>query len=95
MEKERKQRSDKKIRVNPSFNLDTHDKIVMLARACNTTKTKMVEEIIEMAMKDIESIENIQNNLGANNEFRVQATKVNDQVMLRYVNFLLDEKKRR
>ncbi|WP_236645943.1 MULTISPECIES: hypothetical protein [Brevibacillus] len=37
----RKVRSDKKIRVNPSLNIDTHGKLKKLALSCEMTKTKL------------------------------------------------------
>lgn len=84
---ERKQRSDKKIRINPSFNFRTHDNIEKLARACGQTKTKMVEIIVETVFQDIKSIDNLQDRLGIDDTFRVQATEINGEIFMRYIHF--------
>ena len=89
MSKERKQRSDKKVRVNPSLASDTHEKLEMMALACEVTKTKMAEIIIDMVLNDLKSVDNLQNRLGVNNVYRVQGTDINGKVFLRHVNFNL------
>jgi hypothetical protein len=88
MSKDRKTRSDKKFRVNPSLEFETHEKLKMLALACEVTKTKMAETIIDMVLNDVKSVENLQKNLGVDNVFRVRATDINGKVFLRHENFI-------
>lgn len=79
---ERKTRSDKRIRVNPSLKSDTHEKLKMLALACgNMTKTKLAERIIEMALQDPKAVKNIQDRIGPkDNPYRVHAITINGKV---------------
>lgn len=89
MSKERKQRSDKKIRVNPSFDSDAHEKLVMLARACDITKTKMAEMIVEMVLNDEKSVQNLQDRLDVGDSpFRITTTSVNERLFFRHKNFI-------
>jgi hypothetical protein len=68
---EKKQRSDKKIRVNPSLDQDTHRKLKRLSLACDLPKTKLAEEIIKIAVNNPSLIEYIQKVYNASDEFRV------------------------
>lgn len=75
----RKVRSDKKIRVNPSLSQATHKKLQRLAMACGVPKTRLAEEIIEIAMNNTSFINLLQNHHHAD-EFRVVPYTENGQV---------------
>lgn len=87
MEKERKTRSDKKIRVNPGLDQTIHDRLEMLAHACSCTKTKMAELIIANVLDDAGSIERIQESLGVQEMFMLRATTIQGKTFVRYKNF--------
>lgn len=57
---ESKTRSDKKIRVNPSLDQDTHQKLLALSIATNMTKTKLAEECIKFCLNNPTIIEYLQ-----------------------------------
>lgn len=76
----RKERSDKKIRVNPSLDKDTHAKLKRLALACDIPKTKLAEEIIKLAVNNPSLIEHVQKKFNAADEFRVIPIVANGQV---------------
>lgn len=78
--KKRQERSDKKIRVNPSLDKDTHAKLKRLALACDLTKTGLAEEIIKIAVNNPSLIEHIQKIYNASDEFRVIPIVTNGKV---------------
>ncbi|WP_257349047.1 hypothetical protein [Pseudalkalibacillus decolorationis] len=57
---ERKTRSDKKIRVNPSLDQETHEKLDRLSIACHIPKTQLAYEIIKIAVNNPSLIEYLQ-----------------------------------
>jgi hypothetical protein len=67
----RKERSDKKTRVNASLDKDTHDKLKKLAISCDMTKTMLAAEIIEMAVNHEGIIDWFQNQYNQNDAYRV------------------------
>lgn len=69
--KERKIRSDKKTRVNPSFDQDTHDRLKRLSIACDLSKTKMAEEIVKLAVNNPSIIDHLQGRFQASDTFRI------------------------
>jgi hypothetical protein len=59
-EKGRKERSDKKVRVNTSLNQDSHHKLERLAFAVGMPKTVLGAEFIELCLNNPNIIEYIQ-----------------------------------
>jgi hypothetical protein len=58
--RERKERSDKKIRVNASFTNPVHDKLDRLAAACGTTKTELAAYLVELCLNDENIVNHVQ-----------------------------------
>lgn len=77
---EKKQRSDKKVRVNPSLDQDTHRKLKRLALACDLPKTKLAEELIKIAVNNPSLIDYIQKIYKGSDEFRVVPIVENGKV---------------
>ncbi|GMA66269.1 hypothetical protein GCM10025859_67600 [Alicyclobacillus fastidiosus] len=79
-ERTRKVRSDKKIRVNPALDLDTHHKLKRLALACDMTKTALAEEILRLAVNSVSIISYLQEEHDAD-EFRVIPVNENGRLV--------------
>lgn len=79
-EKERKIRSDKRIRVNASLDDDTHEKLRKLAFACGHTKTMMAAIILKDALNTPEAITMYQNLYNKNPENRITLVRVNNEI---------------
>ena len=79
----RKVRSDKKFRVAPSIDSDTHDKLMLLALACDRmTKTKLAEEIIKLILNDGRWVKHFQDTFGPkDNPYRITTIKVNTETV--------------
>jgi len=78
--RDRKSRSDKKIRVNASLDQQTHDKLKKLATSCDMTKTMLATELIEMSVNHIDIIDFFQRNYNHNDQYRVIPVKQNGNV---------------
>lgn len=68
--RERKTRSDKKHKVLPALDHDSHHKLKRLALACDITKTQLAAEIIKLAVNHPDIIHWFQNKYNAD-EFRI------------------------
>lgn len=77
--KTRKTRSDKKIRVNPSLDQETHDMLCRLALACNMNKTTLAEQIISIAVRTEDFVHYLQN-INHADRFRIITARVNGKV---------------
>lgn len=77
----RKVRSDKKTRVNPSVDHDTHEKLKKLAVSCDMTKTMLAAEIIEMALNNESVINWFQSKYNTNDNYRVIPVKIQGRIM--------------
>lgn len=69
---ERKVRSDKKTRVSPSLDSDTHEKLKKLAISCDMTKTQLSGEILKMALNNESVIDWFQND-----SYRIILARIN------------------
>lgn len=76
----RAERSDKKIRVAPSLDKETHAKLKRLSLACDMPKTQLAEEIIKISVNNPSLIEHIQKIFKASDEFRVIPVVENGKV---------------
>lgn len=72
---QRKVRSDKKTRVNPSLDQDTHTKLRKLGISCNKTKTMLAAEIITMALNHPDIVEYFQDKYNTESQYRVVPVK--------------------
>jgi hypothetical protein len=79
-EKERKTRSDKRIRVNASLDDETHEKLRKLAFACGQTKTMMAAIILRDALNTPEDVTMYQNIYNKNPENRIMLARVNNEL---------------
>jgi hypothetical protein len=70
---ERKTRSDKKHRVAPSLDADTHDKLKLLALACDQLpKTKLTEHILVEVLNNPNWVKHLQLKFGPiNNPYKI------------------------
>jgi hypothetical protein len=73
----RAERSDKKIRVNSSFNKSSHEKLDKLAIACGTTKTALATYLVELCLSNENIINFVQDQHKHSSRFRVIPSKVN------------------
>lgn len=69
-----KPRSDKKTRVNPGLDFDTHDKLVQLSVACGISKTHLAEQILKAALNNPSLITAIQDHYKAGRYRVIPAT---------------------
>lgn len=79
----RKERSDKKIRVNPPLDKETHDLLCRLALACGLTKTAMAEQIISIAVRTEDFVHHLQN-INDAERFRIITARVEGKI--RYID---------
>lgn len=68
---ERKTRSDKKHKVLPALDSDTHRKLKRLALACDTNKTQLASEIIRIVVNHPDFINWLQQKHRGPEEFRI------------------------
>ncbi|QAT68075.1 hypothetical protein EQZ20_24700 (plasmid) [Bacillus glycinifermentans] len=80
VEESRKVRSDKKTRVNPSLNQDTHRKLKKLAISCDMTKTMLAAEIIEMAVNNESVIDWFQKKYNVDDAYRIIPVKIQGKI---------------
>ncbi|KAA6446899.1 hypothetical protein [Bacillus swezeyi] len=80
VEGNRKLRSDKKTRVNPSLDQDTHKKLKKLAISCDMTKTMLAAEIIEMAVNNESVIEWFQKKYNVDDVYRIIPVNINGKI---------------
>ncbi|MGG3873164.1 hypothetical protein [Brevibacillus laterosporus] len=80
----RKVRSDKKIRVNPSLNTDTHGKLEKLALSCGMTKTKLAEEIVKLSLNSPDIVRYLQTKYNKNLRYKVNPVIVDRRVEYMY-----------
>lgn len=85
---ERKTRSDKKIRVNATFNQIVHEKLDRLAAACGTTKTELAAHLVEMCLDNVDVINLVQERYKETARFRIIPSKLDGQL-----KFIFAEKK--
>lgn len=64
-------RSDKKHKVLPALDQDTHHKLKRLALACDTNKTQLAAEIIQMVVNHPDIINWLQQKHKGPAEFRI------------------------
>lgn len=77
---ERKERSDKKIRVNASFTSVVHDKLDRLAMACGTTKTELAAFMVEMCLDNVDIINYVQERHKDTSRFRIIPSKLDGEI---------------
>ncbi|MCG7320197.1 hypothetical protein [Brevibacillus laterosporus] len=80
----RKVRSDKKIRVNPSLNTDTHGKLEKLALSCEMTKTKLAEEILKLSLNSPDIVRYLQTKYNKNPRHKINPVIVDKRVEYMY-----------
>ncbi|KAF2423370.1 hypothetical protein NSQ76_20545 [Bacillus sp. FSL M8-0256] len=74
---ERKVRSDKKTRVSPSLDSDTHKKLKKLAISCDMTKTQLSGEILKMALNNESVIDWFQKKYNKDDSYRIILARIN------------------
>ena len=79
----RKVRSDKKTRVGPPLDQDTHELLCRLALACGITKTALAAQIISIAVNTDEFVHFLQDKNGAST-FRIITVRAGDK--LKYID---------
>uniref|UniRef100_UPI0034A0B180 hypothetical protein n=2 Tax=Bacillus TaxID=1386 RepID=UPI0034A0B180 len=77
---ERKVRSDKKTRVNPSLDSDTHQKLKKLAISCDMTKTQLAAEILKMALNNESVIDWYQKKYNKDDSYRIILARINGEL---------------
>lgn len=76
----RKERSDKKTRVNSSLDQDTHRKLKKLAISCGMTKTMLAAKIIEMAVNNESVIDWFQKKYNTDDDYRIIPVKIQGKI---------------
>lgn len=79
--REKKTRSDKKIRVNASLDQDTHEKLKRLATSCEMTKTMLAAELIKMCVNHIDIIDFYQQRYNKDDQYRVIPIKQDGNIL--------------
>lgn len=82
MSRKRKQNfnSEKRIRVAPSLDSETHALLVRLGVACGLNKTSMAEQIISIALRNLDFVQHLQT-INDAREFRVIPTNLSGKVV--------------
>jgi hypothetical protein len=75
-EKNRSERSDKKIRVNSSFSKTIHEKLDRLAMACGVTKTHLAAHLVELCLQNENIVNFVQDQHQRSSRFRIIPSKV-------------------
>jgi hypothetical protein len=86
----RSERSDKKIRVNSSFNKMVHEKLDRLAMACGVTKTTLAAYLVELCLHNENIINFVQDQYRETSRFRIIPTKIEGEL-----KFIFTENKKR
>ncbi|MBU8576398.1 hypothetical protein ACQKEX_14805 [Bacillus pumilus] len=76
----RKERSDKKIRVNAALPKEVHDKLKKLAIACDKDKTPLAAEILEIALNNESVVNWFQTKYNKDEAYRIIVVKSNGNV---------------
>ncbi|WP_338754928.1 hypothetical protein [Bacillus sp. FJAT-52991] len=76
----KKERSDKKINVNPALDQDTHCKLKKLSVSCDVSKTKMAEMILKMALNHPSIIQYFQEQYNKDPQYRVIPVKKGNHI---------------
>lgn len=76
----RKERSDKKHRVNPALPQNVHEKLDRLATAIGITKTSLAGELIELCLNNSGVIDFIQSKYKDSSRFRIIPSNVNGEI---------------
>ena len=84
----RSERSDKKIRVNSSFNKKVHEKLDRLAMACGITKTKLAAYLVELCLHNENIVNFVQDQYKDSSRFRIIPSKIDGEI-----KFIFAEKK--
>lgn len=84
-ERERRERSDKKIRVNPALTQSTHDKLERLAYACGKTKTELGGFLIDLCLNNENIVNFVQEQHKTNAKFRIIPTKLDGELKFTFV----------
>lgn len=87
-DRERGERSDKKVRVNPSISKSTHEKLDRLAVACGVTKTSLAACFIDLCLDNENIINFIQQQFIEQSRFRIIPTRMDGEY-----KFIFTEKK--
>ena len=84
-ERIRSERSDKKIRVNSSFNKTVHEKLDRLAMACGITKTSLAAHLVELCLHNENIINFVQDQYKDRSRFRIIPSKVDGELKFIFV----------
>jgi hypothetical protein len=84
-ERIRSERSDKKIRVNSSFNKTVHEKLDRLAMACGITKTSLAAYLVELCLHNENIINFVQDQYKDRSRFRIIPSKVDGELKFIFV----------
>ncbi|MBM7634197.1 hypothetical protein [Geomicrobium sediminis] len=68
----RKERSDKKTRVNAALNQDTHEKLKKLAISCDMPKTILAAHMIEFVVNHPDLIKFYQDQFNTDDQYRIR-----------------------
>ncbi len=81
--KTRKTRSDKKIRVAPSLDQETHQLLKQISKACDIPKTELANNIIFLMVRSPDFINYIQDKYNVNRNDRLIPIKDRDKIFYR------------
>ena len=73
--------SDKKTRVNPYLDPDTHEKLLQLSISCGMTKTKLSEMIIKMSLNQPDVIRHLQDLYNKDDQYRIITINDNGKII--------------
>lgn len=73
--------SDKKTRVNPYLDRDTHEKLLQLSISCGMTKTKLSEMIIKMSLNQPDVIRHLQDLYNKDDQYRIITINDNGKII--------------
>lgn len=79
----RKTRSDKKIRVSPSFDKETHDILKQIAKACDISKTELAHHIVFLMVRNPDFINFIQDKYKVSRNDRIIPIRTNNKIIYR------------
>lgn len=81
-------RADKRIRVNPSFTKDEHDRLDRLAVAVGLTKTELARQMVCLCLNTPSIIDHIQKQYQDQSRFRVIPAKDGNTTYFAYAEKL-------
>lgn len=84
-ERQRTERSDKKVRVNSPLSKDVHEKLDRLAIACGLSKTGLGAILIELCLNNENIINYIQDKCKDRSRFRIIPSKVDGNLKFVFV----------